>query len=45
MLFAEIMVVSSEYHTKPVSIFCGQNVELLIVKAGGACGFNWAVKG
>jgi hypothetical protein len=34
MLFKEIIGVYSENHNKPVSTPCGQNAELLIVKAG-----------
>jgi hypothetical protein len=35
MLFEEIIVVYSENHMKPINTLCGQNAELLIVKAGG----------
>ena len=35
MLYREIMAVFSEIHTKHVNALCGQNVELLNVKAGG----------
>jgi hypothetical protein len=35
VLFKEIITVCSENHTKAVSAICGQNSELLIVKAGG----------
>jgi hypothetical protein len=31
----EIIVISSKNHTKPINTLCGQNVELLFVKAGG----------
>jgi hypothetical protein len=34
MLFKEIIALYSENHMKPVSTLCGQNAELLIVKAG-----------
>jgi hypothetical protein len=33
-LFKEITAVYSEDNTKPINIFCGQNAELLDVKAG-----------
>jgi hypothetical protein len=36
MQFEEIITVDSENHTKLLSTLCGQNAELLIVKAGGA---------
>jgi hypothetical protein len=39
MLFREIIGVYFENHTKPE-----QNVELLIVKAGGMCSYHWALK-
>jgi hypothetical protein len=36
MLFKEIIAVYSEKHMKPINKICGQNAELLIVKAGRA---------
>jgi hypothetical protein len=41
----EIITVYSENHTKPVNTFCRQNAELLIIKAGGTCGYQWGLKG
>jgi len=35
MLYREIIAVCSQIHTKYINILCGQNVELLNVKAGG----------
>jgi hypothetical protein len=35
MLFREIIAVCYENHRKPINTFCGQNVELFIIKAGG----------
>ena len=35
MLYREIIAVCSQIHTKHVNTMCGQNVELLNVKAGG----------
>jgi hypothetical protein len=34
-LFKEMITVCFENHTKPMNTLCGQNAELLIVKAGG----------
>jgi hypothetical protein len=34
-LFREIIAVYSVIHVKPINTLCGQNSELLIVKAGG----------
>jgi hypothetical protein len=36
MLYREIISVCSEIHTKHINTLCGQNVELLNVKPGGA---------
>jgi hypothetical protein len=44
MLFREIIAVYSEDHTKHVNALCGQNVELLNVKAGGTYS-NHCVRG
>jgi hypothetical protein len=35
MLFTNITAVYSENHMKPINTLCGQNEELLIIKAGG----------
>jgi hypothetical protein len=43
-LVKEIIAVCSENHTKPISTLCGQNAELLIVKAGGTYSYHWALK-
>jgi hypothetical protein len=45
MLFREIIAVYSENHTKPIDTLCGNNAELLIVKAGGTYSYYWDVKG
>jgi hypothetical protein len=39
-LFREIIAVHSENHMKHINKLCGQNIELLIVKAGGHCDLN-----
>jgi len=44
MLYREIIAVCSEIHTKRTNTVCGQNVELLNVKAGGTYSNHWAVK-
>jgi hypothetical protein len=36
MLYSEIIDVYSQMHTKHVNTLCGQNVEFVIVKFGGA---------
>ena len=36
MLYGEIIAVCSEIHTKHTNTLCGQNVEFLSVKPGGA---------
>ena len=38
MLYREIIAVCSQIHTKHINTLCGQNVELLNVKAGGTPG-------
>jgi hypothetical protein len=43
MLYREIIAVCSEIHTKHINTLCGQNVELLNVKRGGALCNHWAV--
>jgi hypothetical protein len=40
MLFKEIIAVHSENHMKPVRSLCGQNKDLLIVKAGGTYSYH-----
>ena len=44
MLYREIMAVCSEIHTKHINTLCGQNVELLNVKAGSAYSDPWALE-
>jgi hypothetical protein len=44
MLYREIIAVCSEIHTKHINTLCGQNVELLNVKPGGAYTYHWALK-
>jgi hypothetical protein len=44
MLFKETIAVYSETHTKPIT-FCGQNAELLNVKAGGLYSYHCVLKG
>jgi hypothetical protein len=36
MLYSEIIAVCSEIHTEHINTLCGQSVELLNVKPGGA---------
>jgi len=36
MLYRETIAVCSEIHTKHINTLCGQNVEILNVKPGGA---------
>ena len=45
MLYREIIAVCSQIHTKHINTLCGQNVELLNVKAGGTYSDHWALKG
>ena len=44
MLYREIVVVGSQIHTKYISTLCGQNVELLNVKAGSSYGYHWDLR-
>jgi hypothetical protein len=37
MLYREIIAVCSESHSKHTNTLCGQNVEFVNVKPGGAC--------
>jgi hypothetical protein len=39
ILFKEINAVYSDNYMKQINIFCGQNAELLIVKAGGTLSY------
>jgi hypothetical protein len=45
MLYSEIIAVCSQIHTKYINTLCGQNVDLLNVKAGGTYSDNWALEG
>jgi hypothetical protein len=45
MLFREIIAVYSENHMKPINTLCGQNAEILIIKAGGTYSYHWGFKG
>jgi hypothetical protein len=45
ILFRKTIAVYSEDHNKPVNALCGQNVELLSVKAGGIHNYHGALKG
>jgi len=44
MLYREIIVVCSEFHTKHINTLCGQNVELECVQNGGISN-HWATRG
>jgi len=44
VLYREIIAVCSEIHTKHINTLCGQNVEFLNVKHGGAYSDHWAWK-
>jgi hypothetical protein len=41
MLYREIIAVCSQIHTKHINTVCGQNVELVNVKLGGANDDHW----
>jgi len=43
MLYREIIAVCSQIHTENKNKLCGQNVELLNVKAGGTYVNHWAL--
>jgi hypothetical protein len=45
MLYREIIAVCSVIHTKHINTLCGQNVEFVNVKPGGAYSNHWALKG
>jgi hypothetical protein len=40
-----VNAVYSENHAKPINTLCGQNSEMLIIKAGGTYSCHWAFKG
>jgi hypothetical protein len=44
MLFRVIIGVYSEKLSKPINTHCGQNAELLNVKAGGAYNYQYALE-
>jgi hypothetical protein len=43
--FRETVAVYSEYHTKRLSTYCGQNVQFLYIAAGSSCSNHCALKG
>jgi uracil DNA glycosylase len=45
MLLKEIITVYSKNHKKPIHTFCGQNAELLNVKAHGTYTYHRALEG
>jgi hypothetical protein len=45
MLIKEIICVYSGNHTKPLNALCGQNAELLTVKADYTYSYHWILKG
>jgi hypothetical protein len=44
MLFGEIIDVHSENHMKSINTFCGQDEELVNVKAGGTYSYHSTLK-
>jgi len=44
MLYREIIAICSEFHTKHVNTLCGQNIEIVNVKAGGTHSDHWTLK-
>jgi hypothetical protein len=44
LLFRETVAVYCESHTKHINTLCGQNAELLNVKAGGTYSYHYAWK-
>ena len=44
MLYREIIAVCSQIHTKHINTLCGQNVEFVNVKPGGAYSDHWGLK-
>jgi hypothetical protein len=45
ILYKKTTAVYSEIHKKHINALQGQNVELLIIKAGGTYAYHWALKG
>jgi hypothetical protein len=45
MLFKEIIAVYSENRTELIDTLCGENAELMTVKAGGTYNYHWSLKG
>jgi hypothetical protein len=45
MLFKEMAYVYFENLMKPKNTLCGQNAELLVVKASGTYFYHWTLKG
>jgi len=45
MMYRNIIAVCSQIHTTHINTLCGQTVELLNVKPGGACSNHWDLKG
>jgi hypothetical protein len=45
MLSKEVIALYFEDHTKPIDKLCGQNAELLNVKAGGIYTYHYALNG
>jgi hypothetical protein len=45
MPYREIIAVCSEIHTKHINTLCGQNVEFVDVKPGGAYSNQWTSEG
>jgi hypothetical protein len=44
MVFQQIVAICAENRTKPLSTLCGQNAELLIVKARVTYSYHWVLK-
>jgi hypothetical protein len=44
VLLKDIIALYSEKHTKPINTLCGQNAELLTVKAGGKYMYHRVLK-
>ena len=43
MLYREIIAVCSQINTKLINTLCGQNVEFVTIKNGGAYNDYWAL--
>jgi hypothetical protein len=43
-LFKKIIADYSKNHKKSINTLCGQNAELLALKVGGVCSYQWALK-